>query len=144
MVLRGESHLVYQILIESKKVYMDGLKEKVRGSVKQRENFVFSCLHDMQTILSPCIHKTLGPHSSLYLYFFGCCAYDLQTQKSKYIDNAAQCESSLNVPLYLTLPGSGCGPWILLLATSNGMLQHEARVPAVNPIKNFLANSALQ
>ena len=56
----------------------------------------------------------------------------------------SKCESSLNVPLYLTMPGSGWGPWILLLATSKGMLQQEARVPAVNPIRNFLANSALQ
>lgn len=43
--------------------------------------------------------------------------------------------------LYLTSPGLGCGPWILLFATSNGMLTHEAIVPDKNPIPSFLKNS---
>jgi hypothetical protein len=38
--------------------------------------------------------------------------------------------------LYLTSLGTGCGPWIRLLATSKGMLTTDAIVPPVKPIKN--------
>ena len=50
---------------------------------------------------------------------------------------------ALKVPLYLMLPATGWGPWILLFATSKGMLTKHAKVPAVKPIKTFLANSAV-
>ena len=50
---------------------------------------------------------------------------------------------ALKVPLYLMFPVTGCGPWIRLFATSKGILTQQASVPAVNPIKTFLANSAL-
>ena len=36
----------------------------------------------------------------------------------------------------------GCGPWILLLATSMGRLLTEAKEPAIKPIKNLLVKEA--
>lgn len=43
--------------------------------------------------------------------------------------------------LYLICPAIGWGPWILDLATSNGMLMQDANVPDTNPIPTFLKNS---
>ena len=45
--------------------------------------------------------------------------------------------------LYLISPSTGCGPWIRLLATSNGMLATQAKKPAKNPIVNLDARSFL-
>ena len=46
-------------------------------------------------------------------------------------------------PWYFISPGTGCGPWMRLLATSNGMLMQDAKVPAINPIRNLRPKSAL-
>lgn len=47
-----------------------------------------------------------------------------------------------SVPLYLICPMTGWGPCILDLATSNGMLTHDASVPEEKPIPTFLKNSS--
>lgn len=45
------------------------------------------------------------------------------------------------VPRYLITPATGCGPWILDFATSNGILMQEAKVPDTNPMATFRKNS---
>lgn len=49
--------------------------------------------------------------------------------------------TELKVPLYLIIFFSGCGPCILDLATSKGILIQEANVPDTKPIPTFLKNS---
>lgn len=44
---------------------------------------------------------------------------------------------------YLICPGSVWGPWIRLLATSNGMFTQDDTVPDTKPIANFLINSSV-
>lgn len=45
------------------------------------------------------------------------------------------------VDLYFIVPGIGCGPWILLFATSNGIFTHEPRTPDVKPMATLRPNS---
>jgi len=48
-----------------------------------------------------------------------------------------------NVDRYLVTPATGCGPWIRLFATSNGMFAIDANVPEQNPSASRYAISVL-
>lgn len=45
------------------------------------------------------------------------------------------------VVLYLISPATGCGPWIRLFATSNGILTQDAKVPDTKPMPTLRKNS---